>query len=165
MYVCMCVFERERERLARCTLPERARRRRRRVILMPRCHLEPRRHPVTWRGEKPGLRGRETQQSTLVACARVQVSKSLFTCLLHAFCPKKGKSSKNNAFYLSFEPLPGILFRVPIHCINVRHINTEQNQEKTLCGMISYCGNLICLIQSNLPIICLSKMKFVQKSR
>ncbi len=74
MSVCVRERERERERLARCTMPERARRRRRRVILMPRCHLEPRRHPATWRGEKPGLRGHETQWSTLFACVHAWAS-------------------------------------------------------------------------------------------
>lgn len=119
------------------------------------------------RGKTRPAWARDTTIHSVCVCARVLmwVSKSLFTCLLCAICPKRGKNSKNNAFYLSIEPLPRNLFWVPVHCINVRHINTEQNQEETWCGMISYCGNLVCLIWSNSPIIFLSKMKFVQKSR
>lgn len=103
MSVCVCV--RERERLARCTLPERARRRRRRVILMPRCHLEPRRHPVTWRGEKLGLCGRETQRSTLFVCvcARACVSEcqshfSPVSCVRFAPKGEKKKTLKTTPF-------------------------------------------------------------------
>lgn len=84
---------------------------------------------------------RDAMIHSVCVCARARVSEcqshfSPVSCV--RFAPKGGKNSKNNAFYLSIEPLPRILFRVPIHCINVRHINTEQNQEKTRCGMISY---------------------------
>lgn len=108
------------------------------------------------RGKTRPVWARDTTIHSVCVCARACVSEcqshfSPVSCV--RFAPK-GKKTKNNAFYQSIEPLPGNLFRVPIHCINVRHINTEQNQEKTRNYLIlrEYCLLDVKQFTNHLPV-------------
>ncbi len=69
-------------------------------------------------------------------CARVRKCQSHFSpvsCVRFALKGGKTKKQRLLSKYWAFARNS-----ISIHCIKVRHIKTEQNQEKTRCGMISY---------------------------